>query len=148
MPRSFGRTTVGSEDDYSYTDKLSGRRRVFTPKPNEAVVTFQEQPSEDVLNEVTRATPLTISQGFDLERGFAAVQVTPDRDMTSATRSLLERPEIANALPAMVDPDGLTRYFLPDELTVQFKPEVGADRAEQIIADHGGRVLFRQRTPG
>jgi len=148
MPRSFGRATVGSEDDYSYTDKLSGRRRVFTPKPYEAVVTFQEQPSEDVLNEVTRATPLTISQGFDLERGFAAVQVTPDRDMTSATRSLLERPEIANALPAMVDPDGLTRYFLPDELTVQFKPEVSADQTEQIIADHGGRVLYRQRTPG
>jgi subtilisin family serine protease len=148
MPRSFGRTTVGSDNDYSYTDKLSGRRRAFTPKANEAVVTFQEQPSEDVLNEVTRATPLTISQGFDLERGFAAVQVTSDRDMGSATRSLLERPEIANALPAMVDGDGLTRYFLPDELTVQFKPEVSPARAEELIADHGGRVLFRQRTPG
>lgn len=148
MPRSFGRTTVASEDDYSYTDKLSGRRRVFTPKANEAVVTFQEQPSEDVLNEVTRATPLTISQGFDLERGFAAVQTTRDRDLDSATRALLDRPEIANALPAMVDGDGLTRYFLPDELTVQFKPEVGAARAEQLIADQGSRVLFRQRTPG
>ena len=142
------RVVVASEDDHSYTDKLSGRRRAFTAKTGEAVVTFHEPPSEAVLSEVIQTTPVTISEGFNLGRGFVAVQATPDEDLASATDSLLERPEIANVLAVMVDDDGLTRYFLPDELTVQFGSDVSREQAEQIIAQRGSRVIVEQRTPG
>jgi subtilisin family serine protease len=143
------RPTVSPESDYSYTDKSSGRQFSFTPKPDEAMVTFQERASEASLNETLQATPLlSVSQGFNLDRGFAAVYVDPDQGMETATRSLEDRPETANSIPVMRDQDGLDRYFLPDEFTVQFREGVGKEQAELIIQERGSRILIEQRTPG
>jgi subtilisin family serine protease len=146
---NIGRPTVSPESDYSYTDKSSGRQLSFTPKPDEAMVTFQERTSEAGLNETLQATPLSsVSQGFNLDRGFAAVYVDPDQGMETATRSLEDRSEIANSIPVMRDQDGLDRYFLPDEFTVQFREGVGKEQAEQIIQERGSGILIEQRTPG
>jgi subtilase family protein len=143
------RSTVRSETDYTYTDKASGRQQSFTPKPDEAMITFQERTSEDSLNEVLQATPLlSVSQGFNLDRGFAAVYVNPDQGMDAAAHLVQERSETANSLPVMVDQNGLERYFLPDEFTVQFREEISKERAEEIIRERGSRILVEQRTPG
>jgi subtilisin family serine protease len=143
------RAAVRSETDYTYTDKLSGRRLSFKPKWDEAMVTFQGRASETSLDEVLQATPLSsISQGFNLDRGFAAVQVPPDQDMEAVARSLEDRSEIANSLPVMVDQNGLERHFLPDEFTVQFREGISRERAEQIIWGQGSRIIVEERTPG
>ena len=81
------RLTVRSETDYTYTDKSSGRPLSFTPKPDEMMVTFHGRPTEATLNEVIRGTQLlSISQGFDLDHGFAAVYVSPAQGMEAAMR--------------------------------------------------------------
>jgi subtilisin family serine protease len=141
-------TVAGDESDLSYTDKLSGRELAFTPARDEAVVTFHRPPSETDIDEAMASTPLAISEGYNPKRGFAAVRVADEDDIAAATQPLLQRPEVANALPVMVDADGLKRHFLPDELTVQFKTEVGKDEAERIIGEHGSLVIAEQRTPG
>ena len=141
-------TVAGDETDRSYTDKLSGRKLAFTPTRDEAVVTFHQPPRDTEVGAAMASTPLRISEGYNRTRGFAAVRVANAEDISAATRPLLERPEVANALPAMVDADGLTRHFLPDELTVQFTPEVGKDEAERIIREQGSWVIAEQRTPG
>ncbi len=144
-----GRSDVGAESDYSYVDKASGRQRSFTPKPDELMVTFQGRAEEETLNEVVRATPLlSVSQGFNLGRGFAAVNVVPDQEMDAVARALDAQPEIANSLPVLIDNDGASRYFVPDELTVQFKAGVARDRAEAIIRERGSEIIVEQRTPG
>jgi subtilisin family serine protease len=143
------RPTLRPETDYTYTDKSSGRQLSFTPKPDEMMVTFQETPSEATLNDVIQATPLlSVSQGYDLDYGFAAVYVSPDQGMEAAVRSVEDRSEIANSLPVMIDQEGLTRYFLPDEFTVQFLGDVSKEQAERIISEQGSRILVEQRTPG
>jgi subtilisin family serine protease len=143
------RNTVRPETDYTYTDKSSGRQLSFTPKPDEMMVTFQETPSEAALNDVVQVTPLlSVSQGYDLDHGFAAVYVSPHPGAEAAVHSVVHRPEIANSLPAMIDQEGLTRYFLPDEFTVQFLEGVSKEQAEHIIDQQGSRILVEQRTPG
>jgi hypothetical protein len=141
-------TVARDESDYSYTDKLSARQLAFTPTRNEAVVTFQDRPTETDVTEAMQATPLVISEGYNLQRGFAAVQAPNGDDIVTATDALLQRPEIANALPAMVDSDGLKRHFLPDELTVQFVSGIGNQQAKRIIEEQGSWVIAEQRTPG
>jgi subtilisin family serine protease len=144
------RPKVRSETSYSYTDESTGRILSFTPKSDEMMVTFQGASSEATLNEVvSRAVPLlSVSQGYNMDRGFAAVYVSPDQGIEAATRSVEDRPEIANSLPVLVDPDGLKRYFIPDELTVQFREDISKERAEQIIQEQGSRIIVEQRTPG
>jgi len=139
------RPRVVDESDYWYLDKLSGKRVTFRPKADEAMVTLHEVNGEDTLSRLVSAAPVrSISQGANLRRGFAAVYVAADR----LARDLAQESEIANVLPVMVDEEGLARYFLPDEFTVQFREGVDAAQAEELIRRQGSQVLVRQRTPG
>lgn len=142
------RAAVAAENDYSYTDKFNGRRRTFEPKDDEVVATFANHATEETTREVMRASSLSISRGANLERGFAVFRVGSNRELNEAVSALDDQPQIANSLPVMVDEDGLVRYFLPDELTVQFADGVDKSEAERIIASKGSTVLVEQRTPG
>lgn len=166
---------VKPESEYAYTNKFSNKQIRFTPKPDEVVATFQPpQPQPegaplragaapgggDVVSEVTRATSLAVSQGVNAERGFAVFHVPPTRALRAgaapgaaaapaeAVETLVSHPRVANAIPVLVDDEGLTRYFLPDEFTVQFKDGVSREDAERILAEKGARIVARQRTPG
>lgn len=139
------RPRIVDEADYWYLDKLSGRRVAFRPKADEAMVSLHEVTGEDTLFRLVRAAPVrSVSQGANLRRGFAAVYLTLERRV----QDLAQLDEIANALSVMVDEEGLARYFVPDELTVQFRDGIDAERAEEIIQRQGSQVLVRQRTPG
>jgi subtilase family protein/fervidolysin-like protein len=139
---------VKADDEYSYTNKFTKKKIDFSTKPDEVVATFAPEPDEDVAREVMAETSLAVSQGINPERGFAVFQVGPDLDLESAARSLEERPEIANTIPVLVDDEGLTRYFLPDELTVQFRDDVSREQALEVIERMGSQIVAEQRTPG
>jgi subtilisin family serine protease len=143
------RPTVTQETSHRYVDKSSGRELTFSPKPDEAMVTFQGPAEEGNISAViTDPAVLSVSEGYSLDRGVAAVNVRPGLDMDAAQASLASRPEVANSMPVLVDEYGQSRYFVPDEFTLQFKPDVDNVRAEQIIQDHGSSILVEQRTPG
>jgi len=145
---SIKKPKVKPETEYTYTNKFSKKRIRFSPKPDEVMATFQPQSTEETVSEAMRAVSLAISQGVNLERGFAVFQVTPDQDIEATTKSLAAQPQIANTMPVMVDDEGLTRYFLPDEFTVQFREGVSKEQAERIIKEKGSQILVEQRTPG
>lgn len=143
------RHAVRAEGDYSYVDKPTGNPLAFTAKEHEEVVTFEGRASEDTVNEILRASPLlSVSQGINLDRGFAAVYVRPGQDVASASRELASRSEVANAIPVLLDHNGASRYFLPDEFTVQFLASVDAAAVAGILRESGAQILRRQRTPG
>ncbi|WP_216918052.1 S8 family serine peptidase [Nocardia noduli] len=143
------RSAVDPEAEYSYIDKTTGRTLAFTSKRDEVLLTLQGHPTEATINEVVATAPLmSVSHGFDLKRGFAAVYLDPTQSVDAALRSLAEQPKVANAIPVMIDGNGSTRYFLPDEFTVQFRPEVPPGRAVEIIREHGSTIVVTQRTRG
>ncbi len=139
---------VKSESDYSYTNKFTDRELRFSPKPDEIVATFAGEPGEDAADAVMTETRLAISQGINAQRGFAVFQVAPEQDLEAAADSLGGRPEIANTIPVLIDDEGLTRYFLPDEFTVQFREDVSKERAGEVIRERGSAIVAEQRTPG
>lgn len=141
--------STSPENEFSYVDKTTGRSIAFTPKRDEAVVTFREPMDADTLNEAVGAAPvLSISEGFNADLGFAAVHVESTEDTDAAARSREALPEVADSIPVMLDENGSSRYFLPDQVTVQFRPEVDDTRARELINEHGSRVVVAQRTPG
>jgi subtilisin family serine protease len=137
------RSAVAAESEHWYVDKTSGRRLSFTPKPDEVVVTFP--PGTGVSEVVAPPEVVSLSQGANTRQGYAVIH--PARGQSPDEVAAAVHP-VSNALPAMVDGDGLVRYFLPDEFTVQFRPGVPPARAEEILARRGARILVRQRTPG
>ena len=139
---------VKKETDFTYTNKFNKKQVQFSPKPDEVVATFQPQPSEDSVIKAMEDTSLAVSQGINYERGFGVFQAAPQQDVNAAADTLSAQPQVANAIPAMIDDEGKTRYFLPDELTVQFRDGVSKQQAEKIIKDQGSRIVVEQRTPG
>jgi subtilisin family serine protease len=142
------RSHLKAEMEYTYTNKFSNKQLRFSPKADEVVATFRQPPTEEMARSVMRATSLAIGQGINLDRGFAVFQVAPDQDLEAATTALAATPQIANTIPVMIDDEGLTRYFLPDEFTVQFREGVKEKDAERIIREKGSQILVQQRTPG
>lgn len=142
------RPKVKKESEYTYTNKFNKKQIKFSPKADEVVATFTPQPTEDAARETMNATSLAVSQGINYERGFAVFQAAPEQDVNAAAETLNAQPQIANAIPALIDDEGKTRYFLPDELTVQFRDGVSKEQAEKIIKDYGSRIVVEQRTPG
>lgn len=139
---------IKTENEYVYTNKFSKRKIRFSPKSDEVLATFQPQSTEKDATDVMRAASLAVSSGINLERGFAVFRVGSDRALDAAAGSLEAQPNVANTIPVMVDEEGLTRYFLPDEITVQFKEGVSKEKAESIIKMKGSWIVSEQRTPG
>ena len=139
---------VKQDGDYSYTNKFTKKQLRFSPREDEVVATFQPQASMDAMRGLMSATSMSVSQGMDASRGFAVLKVPREKDLATAERSLEARPEVANVLPVLVDDEGLTRYFLPDELTVQFRQDVPRERIEQLLDEKKTPVVAEQRTPG
>src|SRR5262245_426528 len=137
-----------AETEYVYTNKFSGKQIRFKPKPDEIVATFEAEPNAEVAREVMRTASMAVSQGINTERGFAVFQVPPARDVDAARQTLAASPLIARSIPVLIDDEGLTRYILPDELTVQFKESVSKQDAERIIKERGSEIVVEQRTPG
>ncbi len=142
------KSQVKTESDFSYTNRFNKKELSFKPKADEVMVTFKPDTDEAAARDVMTATSMAISQGADLERGFAVFQVGADQDSDRATAALVSQDRIANTLPVMEDQEGLTRYFLPDEFTVQFTDKVSEEKAEKIIEDAGCTIVEKQRTPG
>lgn len=145
---SIAKGKVKVESDFSYTDKLSTKRRTFKQKTDEVMASLKPNVDETVARDLMRATSMDISQGFDIERGFAVFHLSQEQDLAAASATLANQDNIANILPVMEDEEGLTRYFIPDEFTVQFKESLSEQEAERLIENAGCRVVQKQRTPG
>ncbi|EAZ87961.1 hypothetical protein [Crocosphaera chwakensis] len=106
-----------------YSDKLTGKQYLFIPKDDELVIVFE--PDDTANNSLSNFEIL---------------------DLTDETASV--PPDAAQTFPAMIDNDGLTRYFLLNECTVQFKETISEGTAKELLKKKGYSVLSEQRTPG
>ena len=141
--------TRSFSDEFTYVDKSSGRRVDFSAKPDEAMVTFRQQRGREAMDAIVAESPvLSVSEGINRELGFAAVHVEEAGDVATMARSLEAVPQVSHSIPVMIDEHGAARYFVPDEITVQFRSDVDDARARELIEWLGSRVVRAQRTPG
>ena len=142
------RPRVKREQKYEYTDKLAKKKRTFTPVTDEVVATFEEQVAPTVAETLSARDDSAVNT-VSLDRGFAILRVGVNgADIAHMVDSVESEDQVANVIPVFEDDEGGRRYFLPDELTVQFEDEVAASDAEEILDREGMVILTKQRTPG
>lgn len=139
---------------YAYFDKHQNREVTFDPKPDELVVTIEPssdtstaRTAEDSLRSAATGGSMDGVTRANYRRGIAVIRVSEDIDSVAIAGRTTPR-EFLNTIPAFIDSDGSTRYFVPDELTVQFNADVDDAGASAIIADLGSSIITRQRTAG
>jgi len=105
-----------------YKDKLTGKEFTFTPKPNQVMVKFS--PAVDILTmakDLEENQIMTPVHDAPLSLGYGCFQlVTAVADV----QDLNQRPDVESVFPVVVDNEGNERYFLPGEITVQFKDTI------------------------
>ncbi|MBL7739342.1 MAG: S8 family serine peptidase [Chitinophagaceae bacterium] len=139
---------VKKENKFSYTNKLTKKSVKFTPVEDEVVVTFQPGSTSETARSAMEKSAMSITEGMNMQRGFAVFSDAAVPKEKSRKDHLTDETNVANALPVMVDQEGLRRFFLPDEFTVQFKETITKKEAETLIKKMGTKILVEQRTPG
>ena len=136
------------EKKFEFYDKLLKRKRHFTGNPEEMVVSLKakEMDKMDALDADTESL-LRSSKSANLEAGFVIVS-NLETDDASTKSDLLSNELISNALPSMVDEEGNTHYFMPDEFTVQFDEHLDEKAIEKIVKGAKCTIIKKQRTQG
>jgi hypothetical protein len=140
--------TNGSEPElgYRYRNDL-GDTLVFTPAGDEAVVSFDPGATQETADALDGARPGAV-RTVNPAVGFAIVRVRGADDTESLAAALESAADDASSMPVLLDGEGNRRYFLPDQLTVQFAEGVDDAAAREVIAGLGSEVVVAQRTPG
>lgn len=139
---------MSSQQTYRYANKFLDRELSFEPADDEVVVTFSNEQATAAADSLAAIDTARIT-AIDADRGFAILRVGSDDEAAADLNTQLDAQDTARQmLPVMIDEDSGRRYFLPDELTVQFSADIDDARARQLIAEHGSEVLVAQRTPG
>ena len=138
---------VNKETDYSYVSKSDNKTRSFSPRKDLILVTFQPGFIQ-TLDDVREITSLPIGPGINYKRGFATFLIPPNGDIDFIIEDLEKNPQIANVILALVDERESTRYFLPDEFTVQFSKELDNNQITAIIKEYDIDLILPHRTRG
>ncbi|MDZ7269953.1 MAG: S8 family serine peptidase [candidate division KSB1 bacterium] len=144
-----GRTQ--SPADYSFTDKLFGKHFVFMPKPDEIMVRFAvkakrlDRASAEAAVVQSR---LTVVHEALARYDFGVYRLPAGSDLESVAAQLRASGTVQAICPVMIDQDGYTRYFMPDEFTVQFDERLPEAEMLAIIRNAGCRIVKKQWTPG
>ena len=130
----------------TYTDKLSGEEVTLTSIPNKVVVKFSNPAVRDSEEKVLDTQEgVSIIHGVVREQNFALYEINND---VLDTSDILQSSDVENAITVYEDEQGNERYFLPDELTVQFQENISEERQLALIEAQGASVLKKQFTPG
>ncbi|MEM9679520.1 MAG: S8 family serine peptidase [Bacteroidota bacterium] len=148
------RQTVFRPNSYSYFNKLQNEIIELNPDDSEVVVTFQPDESDLEVFSLQKFRVIASDNNFNDKAkvneslGVAVYKKNSNSDVADIVELTNEYPETANSLPALRDKEGNTRYFIPDELTVQFQEGLDDSRMEDIINDINSEIVMKQRTPG
>ena len=141
--------TTPVHNDYTYVDKTTGQTVDFAAKSDELMVRLNRDATQESLNDVVENTEsLSVSQGYNLERGFAAVWVTPGSDRESARTHWT--PARRSRAPFRCSSTSTERpaTSFPTSSPSSSGTDVDAGRIEEILGELGARVITKQRTPG
>lgn len=136
---------------YYYTDKLFGTHFSFTPKPDELMVKFAPQPKglqkANAENVVEQLNLETVHDAVEIHQ-FGVYKIPSGISMEEALKKFKSNPAVQAVSPVMIDQEGNTRHFIPDDFTVRFNEGLEKDEAIEIINTFGCQIKKEHYTPG
>ncbi|CAN2042847.1 hypothetical protein GMMP15_940044 [Candidatus Magnetomoraceae bacterium gMMP-15] len=136
------------EADTYYNDKIFNKIYSFTPKHDQIMLRFTSQTQKIEINNLVFQFQLQAVHPLSFKYRFGIYQIPNEMNMEMMLKQLRNSDSISKVTPVMVDQEGFTRYFLPDEFTVQFKKELEENQMLAIIESEGSQVIKKHRTKG
>ena len=134
--------------DRNWIDPHFGKSWSLIPAGDEIVVVFEPSAAAPARSELLESRGLAPSRPFSDEYSIGTYRVPTGRDRTAEVLRLQTDPRILGAAPSVVDGEGFTKYYVPGQLTVQFRKDLGDEACRERIASAGSLVLQDYWTPG
>lgn len=144
-------TAVAPGDGQHYTDKLFGKQFTFTPTADEVMVKFRSERAGVRVAEIAellRSTGVTSLHDAVAQHRYGVYRIPTKGDRARLIKMLRDAREVRAVARAVVDQEGFTKYFVPDELTVQFVPELAESEMHGLIESFGCTIVSDHWTPG
>lgn len=152
MSTAFGSTGKAQDNSgYHYYDKLFGKQFSFTPKTGEIMIQFDSRRTgpgnAEVGALINRLNLTAVHDAIDKHR-FGVYEIPSNNQADALVSSLMDEPSVRSSHQALVDQEGFTKYFIPDELTVQFEEDVAETEMHDIIATYACEIVKDHWTHG
>lgn len=135
-----------AEIDRSWYDPYFDKQWILTADTDEVLVLFKESTTASDREAVALAAGLTEVQPFDSESRTTLYQTAGSAEEVAEAVSI--RNEVVGATPAVRDAEGFVKYYVADQLTVQFQSDLSDAECRDRIAAHSSVVLQDYWTPG
>ncbi len=134
--------------DRSWHDRYFDKEWVLTPTPDEVLVLYRDDATAAQRAVVVQNENLTDLHAYNELYRTAVYTIATGESAESAAARLSGRPEIEACVPAVRDQEGFTKYYIPEQLTVQFPKHLSDVTCRAHIADAGSEVIQDYWTPG
>jgi len=132
----------------SWHDPYFGKSWELTPNGTDVLLRFE--PGLTSLERTAFATreSLTLLHAYNEAYGTAVYRRSGPESIDELVDRLTGGTEVESAAPVVIDQEGFTKYYVPGQLTVQFKKDLPDAICRGRISSVGSIVLHDYWTPG
>jgi len=147
----YSQASVVNTNKAYYTDKLFGTRFTFNPQPDQIMIKFAANTKglqKAVVRSVIDSNNLVTLHDAIERQQFGVFRIPAGSSITTISERLKADANVQAICPVMTDQDGYTRYFIPNEFTVQFKETLSKEKMVRIIQSYNCKIIKEQWTFG
>jgi subtilisin family serine protease len=134
--------------EITYHVKLFDKTFVLTPIENQIMIKFGDQVSSRQIEDALGEWGLREIKAPNMQHKFGIYLVPASVDR-AALESKIDGSGLVRSFDhPVIDHEGFTKYYVPDELTIRFNGNVPEEEQIAIIEGMGCEVAVKQWTPG
>lgn len=144
-------TALAESFDGTWTDPRFKKEWRLTESREEVLVVYEPAATDLDRELLAGAYDLEPHRPFDRATRTEVFRLRPEgrfRDAGSLVSALLGEVVVRSAVPAVIDQEGFTKYYVPGEVTVQFRRDLSHEACVTRVRQAGSFVLQDHWTPG
>ncbi len=134
--------------EFSYHDKLFGKTFLLDPIEDQVMIQFGAAAEPARIEISLEALGLEEIHKENMQDRFGVYRIPLSGDREAVLEEIRGLDIVRSASHPVLDQEGFTKYYIPDELTVRFRRDVPEDRQLDLIERMGCEVSSKQWTPG
>ena len=134
--------------EYRYHVKLFDKTFTLTPVEDQVMIKFVDSAAPSRIEDVLREMGLREIRKPNMQDKFGVYQIPSSLAAADLLEGLGRSEWVRSFDYPVVDQEGFTKYYVPDELTVRFEEGISEAVQREIIHEMGCEISRKQWTPG
>ncbi|NIR65558.1 MAG: S8 family serine peptidase, partial [Aliifodinibius sp.] len=135
-------------NDYYYTDKIYGKKYVYTPKLDEIAVRFVPGIGRSEIEDLAFQHRLSLRDKRSNSLKYFIFKIPSHISYDEIEHQLLQSRIVSSVIPVFISREGKEIHIAPETFTIQFMEDISTKTAEEILNLWGCKIEQDHWTPG